>query len=130
MIKNFILEPTKSYTICSFDVESLYTNLPGREAIKIVLDMMFQSMKRVNTPLSRDYIKTLLEGAIYKVPFLFQNEIYIQKDGIAMGSPLTTHSGKLIHGTNGRKSESYIVIQTNFLAKIRRRCLLYVHHLM
>ena len=87
-------------------------------------------MKRVNTPLSRDHIKTLLEGAIYKVPFLFQNEIYIQKDGIAMGSPLTTHSGKLIHGTNGRKSESYIVIQTNFLAKIRRRCLLYVHHLM
>ena len=75
MIKNFILEPTKSYTICSFDVEGLYTNVPGREAIKIALDMMFQSMKLVNTPLSRDKIKTLLEGAIYNVPFRFQNEI-------------------------------------------------------
>ena len=124
MIKNFILEPTKSYTISSFDVESLYTNVPGREAIKFTLDMMFQSMKRVNTPLGRDQIKTLLEGAIYNVPFRFQHEIHIQKDGIAMGSPLTTHSGKLIHGTNRRKSESYIVIHTNFVAKIRRRCLL------
>ena len=103
--------------------------MPGREAIKIALDMMFQSMKRVNTPLSRDQMKTLLEGAIYNVPFRFQNEIYIQKDGIPMSSPLTTHSGKLIHGTNERKSESYIVIQTNFVAKIRRRCLLYIHHL-
>ena len=129
MIKNFILEVTKSYTICSFDVESRYTNVSGREAIKIALDMIFQSMKRVNTPLSRDQIKTLLEGTIYNVPFRFQNEIYIQKDGIAMGPPLTTHSGKLIHGTNGRKSESYIVIQTNFVAKIRRRYLLYIHHL-
>ena len=88
MIKNFILGPTKSYTICSFDVDSLYTNVPGREAIKIALDMMFQSIKRVNTSSNRDQIKTLLEGGIYNVPFRFQNEIYIQKDGIAMGSAL------------------------------------------
>ena len=94
MIKNFILEPTKSYTICSFDAENLYTNVPGREAIKIALDMIFQSMKRVNTPLSRDQIKNLLEGLIYNVPFRFRNEIYMQKDGIAMDSLLTTHSGK------------------------------------
>ena len=129
MIKNFIRETTKSYTTCSFDVESLYTNVPGREVIKFALDMMFQSMKRVNTPLNRYQMKTLLEGAIYNVPSRFQNEIYIQKEGIAMGSSLTTHSDKLIHGTNGRKSELYIVIQTNFVAKIRRRCLLYIHHL-
>ena len=90
MIKNLILEPTQSYTMCSFDVESLNTNMLVRKSIEIALDLMFQSTQCANTPLNRDQIKTLLECPVYDVPFRFQNKIYMLKDGIAMGSPLAS----------------------------------------
>ncbi|CAF3225361.1 unnamed protein product [Rotaria socialis] len=88
-IKNTILSQEKSYIICSFDVESLYTNVPVEEAINVTLDFIFKlKQKNANIPFSREQMKKLLELSVRDAPFRFQNKIYKQIDGVAMGSPL------------------------------------------
>ncbi|CAF2071453.1 unnamed protein product [Rotaria magnacalcarata] len=88
-IKSTILNKEKSYIICSFDVESLYTNVPVEEAINVTLEFIFKSkQKNANIPFSREQMKKLLELSVRDAPFRFQNKIYKQIDGVAMGSPL------------------------------------------
>jgi hypothetical protein len=74
--------------MCSFDVESLYTNVPVEEAIEITLNCMYKPTKVINVPFNRQQMKTLLNLSIRDAPFRFQNKIYKQIDGVAMGNPL------------------------------------------
>ena len=74
--------------MCSFDVESLYTNVPVEEAIEITLDFMFKPKKRIDIPFNREQLETLLNLSLKDAPFRFENKIYRQIDGVAMGSPL------------------------------------------
>ncbi|CAF3033919.1 unnamed protein product [Rotaria sp. Silwood2] len=87
-IKETILDKEKTYIMCSFDVESLYTNVPVEEAIEITLDYMYKPTKLIDIPFNREQLKTLLNLAIRDAPFRFQNRIYKQIDGVAMGNPL------------------------------------------
>ncbi|CAF3386823.1 unnamed protein product [Rotaria sp. Silwood2] len=87
-IKSTILDKEKSYMMCSFDVESLYTNVPVEEAINVTLDFMFKPTKNISIPFNREQMKKLLELSVCDAPFRFQNKIYKQIDGVAMGSPL------------------------------------------
>jgi len=59
----------------SFDVDSLYTNVPVYEAIDITLDMLFKRSSPPPVPFNRSQLK-LLEFAV------------VQFNRIAMGSPL------------------------------------------
>ena len=71
----------------SYDVSSLFTNIPLTEVIHIILNKLFHN----NTPFvnfSYDLFKKLLETASLNCYFLFNKSIYQQVDGIAMGSPL------------------------------------------
>ncbi|CAF1498859.1 unnamed protein product, partial [Adineta ricciae] len=53
-IKEILLEKEKTYIQCSFDVESLYTNVPIEEAIEITLDYMYKPTKLVDVPFSKE----------------------------------------------------------------------------
>jgi hypothetical protein len=87
-IKEIVLEKDKTYIKCSFDVESLYTNVPVKEAIEITLDYMYKPRKLIDVPFDRDQMKTLLNLSVTDAPFRFHNKIYKQIDGVAMGNPL------------------------------------------
>ena len=87
-IKDTVLEKDKQYIMCSFDVESLYTNVPVEEAIEITLDFMYKTKKVIDVPFNREQLKTLLNLSIRDAPFRFQNKVYKQVDGVAMGNPL------------------------------------------
>ncbi|CAF1389693.1 unnamed protein product [Adineta ricciae] len=87
-IKEIMLEKNKTYVKCSFDVESLYTNVPVKEAIEITLDYMYKPRKLTNVPFNREQMKKLLYLSVTDAPFRFQNKIYKQIDGVAMGNPL------------------------------------------
>ncbi|CAF2854046.1 unnamed protein product [Rotaria sp. Silwood2] len=87
-IKEIVLERNKTYIKCSFDVESLYTNVPVNEAIEITLDYMYKPRKLIDVPLNRDQMKILLNLSVTNSPFRFHNKIYKQIDGVAMGNPL------------------------------------------
>jgi len=71
----------------SFDVDSLYTNVPVYEAIDITLDMLFKRSSPPLIPFNISQLK-LLEFAVCNVPFQFLHKNYVQCNGIAMGSPL------------------------------------------
>jgi len=73
------------YKLISFDVSSLFTNVPLDYTIKIVLKRIYDQ-KETNIP--RDQVKQLLILCTKNVHFTFDGKTYIQKDGVAMGSPL------------------------------------------
>jgi len=72
--------------MCSFDVSSLFTNVPLDETIQIYPDKLYT----LHDPptLHRLVLKVLLEFATKKSYFVFSGQYYDQIDGVAMGSPL------------------------------------------
>lgn len=71
----------------SFDIASLYTNIPLDETITIILNHLYNDQKPLPS-IPKDDMKTLLEFATKSSHFLFDGKIYDQIDGVSMGSPL------------------------------------------
>ena len=71
-----------NYKIVSFDVQSLFTNVPLDQAISIILN------RKINIDKCRSQIKELHYLYTKNVHFSFDNNIYIQNDGVVLGSPL------------------------------------------
>ena len=73
--------------MCSFDVVSLFTNGPIDETLQICLDTLYHSDIKPSG-ISESVLKKLLLKATHGVEFCFNDKMYHQKDGVAMGSPL------------------------------------------
>ena len=71
----------------SFDIDSLFTNLPLDETIELCVKKTFKR-KRKFKGLTRIEFKMLLEFATKNALILFNGKYYEQIDGVAMGSPL------------------------------------------
>ena len=84
IIRNF--SPTDMF-MCSFDVCSLYTNVPLEETIEICCDVLFRSSLSKPT-FPESVFKHLINFATSSVEFSFNNIMYRQIDGVAMGSSL------------------------------------------
>ena len=74
--------------MASFDVSSLFTNVPVKETINIILDRCFENKESKFHGLSRRQLKELLELCVQKCIFKFNGEYYEQIDGVSMGNPL------------------------------------------
>ena len=72
--------------LVSYDVNSLFTNIPLKETIKLAVDLIKTSYP--NLKISIDNLTKLLKFATYETHFLFNGKFYDQIDGVAMGSPL------------------------------------------
>ena len=73
--------------MCSFDVSSLFTNVPLDETIKICSEALYdQSDSQPLIP--KDVFVELMKSATSSVEFSFNNTMYKQTDGVAMGSSL------------------------------------------
>ena len=73
--------------MCSFDVSSLFTNVPLDETIKICSEALYdQSNSRPVIP--KDVFVELMKSATFSVEFSFNNTMYKQTDRVAMRSPL------------------------------------------
>ena len=75
------------YKMVSFDVVSLFTNVPLEQAIEIILKRIYIN-KEITTNIPKQEMKELLFLCTKNVHFTFNNQIYIQLDGVAMDSPL------------------------------------------
>ena len=73
--------------MASFDIDSLFTNLPLDETIELCVRKTFKR-KRKFKGLTRSEFKKLLEFATKDALILFNGKYYEQIDGVAMGSPL------------------------------------------
>ena len=73
--------------MASFDVESLFNNIPLQETINICIDQLF-SNSRLVLNLTQNLFKQLLSHTVNNTFFLFNNILYQQTEGLGMGLPL------------------------------------------
>lgn len=88
-------EFTDRSNLVSFDVESLFTNVPLKETIQIAANLVYDSNN--HPPFSKDTFIKLLQSATGGL-FTFDNKLYKQIDGLAMGSPLAPTLSNLFMG--------------------------------
>ena len=73
--------------MASFDVQSLFTNIPLNESIDIITNGLYKDSPKF-MDLTKMQFKELLGIAVKESPFLFNDKLYVQSDGVAMGSCL------------------------------------------
>ena len=76
------------YVMASFDVESLFTNIPLDETVSLIANALFEKEDDKFKNFSKAQFTKLLNFAVKDSPFFFNNKLYIQTDGMAMGSAL------------------------------------------
>ena len=77
--------------MASFDVSNLFTNIPLDETITILSDTLFRETDTIrfeNCSFTKIQFKKLLELAVKEGHFIFNDQLYGQIDGVAMGSHL------------------------------------------
>ncbi|MCG8432382.1 MAG: hypothetical protein MJA29_14590, partial [Candidatus Omnitrophica bacterium] len=72
-------------TLISFDVESLFTNVPLSETIDLIANQIYDSESK--PPFDKETFIKLMERATSGL-FLYKDKLYKQVDGVTMGSPL------------------------------------------
>ena len=70
----------------SFDIVSLFTNVPLAETIEIVANSICEQQS-IAQSMPKSSLISLLKRATSGV-FTHRNELYTQTDGVAMGNPL------------------------------------------
>ena len=90
----------------SLDVESLFTNVPLKETVNYLCDYIDRTGKDVGLPTT--LLKKLILLCTENVQFMFNKDIYRQKDGVAMGSPI----GPLLADIFMSKLENDPLLQT------------------
>ena len=74
----------KDYVMASFDVKSLFSNVPVKETCKIVHEKFFPTKDSVHEGFNPKLFDKVLNNCIENF-FLFDNKIYQQVDGFPMG---------------------------------------------
>ena len=82
------IDLAKDDYMVSFDVESLFTNIPVNETIDIILKRAFPGRTTRFHGLKRKTLKELLLICVTQSHFVFNGVFYDQIDGVSMGSPL------------------------------------------
>ena len=79
-----------SEMLVSFDVESLFTSIPVKEAISITMDSLKGDPTLVDrTSLHIADVRRMLEFCLNNAYFTFEGDLYLQTDGLTMGSPIS-----------------------------------------
>ena len=73
--------------LCSFDVQSLFTNIPLDETIDIICNTVFQNTDRFHN-FPKTEFRALLNLAAKNPLFIFNKINYTQTEGCSMGSPV------------------------------------------
>ena len=77
------------HVMVSFDVCSLFTNIPLSKTIDVCLDRLYRGPDpSIKPTLPEDVLKRLIELCVKDNTFVFNGKVYVQKDGVAMGSSL------------------------------------------
>ena len=82
-----ILDQDAKLHMTSFDITSLFTNIPLDETIDICIDKMYENKRKIKG-LLKHQCKKLLTLTTKSSFFMFNGNYFAQTDGVAMGSPL------------------------------------------
>ena len=100
------LAPDEEYV--SYDVESLFTNVPLHDTIEYILDEIYNNNKLPQLCKRAIFKKLLLKLTSDNI-FMFNDKFYRQKDGCTMGGPLSVIMSNIFM----TKLEKDVVIPTN-----------------
>ena len=109
--------------LVSYDVTSLFTNIPFEETIDIAITLIFNHNPNLN--ITRKELKKLFLIATSQPHFIFNSKFYNQIDGVAMGSPLALalanifmgfHESKWLNEYNLNKPKFYLRYVDDILA--------------
>ena len=81
-----ICKQNPEYFMASLDVESLFTNIPLEETIKICCDSLYKNQELLCN-ISKNQFEKLLRDALSNNYFLFDGSVYQQIDGGSHGFP-------------------------------------------
>ena len=81
------LRVSSSHRMCSLDITNLYTNVPVDETL-VILERILKESGVYDEEIIKDVIE-LLKIALGQNYFTFNSKFYHQKEGLAMGSPLS-----------------------------------------
>ena len=84
----------KNCFMASFDITSLFTNIPLQETIDICLTQLFRTTSLVEG-LNKSQIKEMLKLSLENTIFLLNGDTYQQIDGVSMGSPLSPSAASI-----------------------------------
>ena len=99
----------KSSFLCSFDIKSLFTNVPLEETINICADTLYNDPTIEPPPFNREEFITLIKFATMDIEFSFDEVMYRQIEGIGMGNPL----GSILSNIFVGYQESLLFSQTD-----------------
>ena len=109
--------------LVSYDVTSLFTNIPLQETIDIAINLIFNHNH--NLKITRKELKKRFLFATSKTHFIFNSKFYNQIDEVAMGSPLAPvlanifmgfHESKWFNEYNLNKPKFYLRYVDDILA--------------
>ncbi|XP_068685084.1 uncharacterized protein [Montipora foliosa] len=92
--------PLSAKFMVSFDVESLFTNIPLEECVNLAVDYI--SKGNPDLQLTKTELRNLFNFATAQTHFLFKGSFFDQIDGVAMGSPLAPVLANLFMGHHER----------------------------
>ena len=85
------IKPQPSDVIVSFDIKSLYTNVPLKEVVDDIAKTVYSDSKISNpfadSKITQNVFRNMLKVCSESI-FLYNETVYKQCDGVAMGSPL------------------------------------------
>ena len=82
------LKDSNNLFMCYFDILSLFTNVPLEKTINICADTLYCDASDAQPFISKAVFIELMKSATSGVEFSFNDIMYKQTDGVAMGSPL------------------------------------------
>ena len=77
----------KDVYLCSFDISSLFTNVPLKEMIGICAEALYKDPSST-PPILQAVFNEVTDSATSSAEFSFNDTMYKQTNGVAMGSPL------------------------------------------
>ena len=113
--------------LVSYNVSSLFTNIPLQETIDIAINLIFNHNPNLN--ITKKELKKLFFFATSQIHFLFNSKFYNQIYGVTMGSPLAPvlanifmgfYESKWLNECNLNKSKFYLRYVDDILAAFEK----------
>jgi hypothetical protein len=114
-------------TMTSFDVTSLFTSVPVKETIDIILTTISDNNIDMHG-IDLNTLRSLLEVCTCDVQFLFDGKYYRQVDGVAMGSCLGPIFAEIFMGFLESKLSSHISNSCDLFVRYVDDCFLLLKH--
>ena len=99
--------------LVSYDVTSLFTNIPLQQTIDIAINLISNHNPDLN--ITKKELKKLFLFATSQTHFIFKSKFYNQINGVAIGSPLAPVLADIFMGFNESKQlNEYNINKPNF----------------